>query len=46
MTVAEDFQYKESREYLKGLDEERRANIAHKKKKKKKKKKNKVQEVF
>ena len=46
LTVAEDFQYKESREYLKGLDEERRANIAHKKKKKKKKKKNKVQEVF
>ena len=36
---------KESREYLKGLDEERRANIAHRRKKKKKKK-NKAQEGF
>ena len=39
LEVAEDFKYKENREYLKGLDEERSANIAHKKKKKKKKKK-------
>jgi len=44
LEVAEDFEYKESREYLKGLDEERRANIVHKKKKKKKKKKNKAKE--
>ena len=48
LEVPEDFKYKESREYLKGLDEERRANIVHKKKKKKKKRKgnNKVQEGF
>ena len=47
LEVPEDFQYRESREYLKGLDEERRANIVHnKKKKKKKKKKNKPQEGF
>jgi hypothetical protein len=45
LKVPEDFQYKESREYLKGLDEERRANIAHRRKKKKKKK-NKAQEGF
>ena len=47
LNVAEDFKYKESREYLKGLDDERSANIAHRKKKKKKKKKNsKGQEGF
>jgi hypothetical protein len=46
LEVPADFQYKENREYLKGLDEERRANIVHKKKKKKKKKKNKTQEGF
>ena len=46
LEVPADFQYKESREYLKGLDEERRANIVHKKKKKKKKKKNTQQEGF
>lgn len=44
LSVPEDFEYKDSREYLKGLDEERRANIAHKKKKKKKKKKNRSKE--
>ena len=46
LDVPADFQYKENRDYLKGLDEERRANIVHKKKKKKKKKKNKQQEGF
>ena len=47
LNVAEDFKYKESRESLKGLDDERSANIAHRKKKKKKKKKNsKGQEGF
>lgn len=35
--LPEDFQFKDFREYLKGTDEERRANGTHKKKKKKKK---------
>lgn len=34
--LPEDFQFKDFREYLKGTDEERRANGTHKKKKKKK----------
>lgn len=37
LQLPEDFQFKDFREYLKGTDEERRANGTHKKKKKKKK---------
>lgn len=39
LQLPEGFQFKDFREYLKGTDEERRANGTHKKKKKKKKQK-------
>ena len=39
LQLPDSFQFKDFREYLKGTDEERRANGTHKKKKKKKKQK-------